>query len=394
MKLENHNTEKSIYLDNAATTKVDLEVFEAMKPYFIDYYGNPSSVYSFGGKTKKAIEESRKVVADFIGAQPNEIYFTGGGSESDNWALKATAFACKDKGKHIITTKIEHHAILNTCDYLEKLGFDITYLSVDENGFVNLEEMEKAIRPDTILISVMYANNEIGTIEQIEEIGRIAHKHNVLFHTDAVQAYGHLRINVKAENIDLMSASGHKLNGPKGIGILYISNSVKMGSFIHGGSQERSRRAGTQNVPGIIGFAKATQIADRNLENVNKDLKKLRDYCIDELTTKIPDIKINGDRIQRLSNNINVSFSNISGESLLIMLDQKNIFASSGSACTSGSLNPSHVLLAIGLDKQLAKGTLRITMSEENTKEDMDYVIEEIKNNVERLRSMSEMNFD
>lgn len=394
MELEKKSNISEIYLDNAATTRVASEVIQEMQPYFNEYYGNPSSIYSFGRKSKKAIEDARKIVADFIGAQPDEIYFTGGGSESDNWALKATAFALREKGKHIITTTIEHHAIMNTCNYLESLGFDITYISVDEKGFVSLEELISSIRPDTILISVMYANNEIGTIQEIDKISRIAHQHGLIFHTDAVQAYGHLRINVAKESIDMLSASGHKFNGPKGIGILYISNQIKIGSFIHGGSQERSRRAGTQNVPGIVGFAKATQLVDDKLEKINNDLIYLRDYCIQKLEKKIAGTHINGDRIRRLSNNINVSFEDINGETLLIMLDQLNIYASSGSACTSGSLSPSHVLLAIGLEEKLAQGSLRLTLSEDNTIEEMDYVVEQISNIVYRLRSISNIKFD
>ncbi len=380
---------KLIYLDNAATTKVDHEVFEEMKPYFEEVYGNASSIYTFAGKARKAVEDAREKAASYLGAQPREIYFTGGGSESDNWALKAAAFAKKDQGKHIITTRIEHHAILNTCGYLEKLGFEVTYLDVDENGVVILEELEKAIRPDTILISVMFANNEIGTIEPIKEIGEIAHEHGIVFHTDAVQAYGHLPINVEELNIDILSASGHKINGPKGIGIMYLRDQVKIGAFVHGGAQERGRRAGTHNTPGIVGFGKATEVAVRKMSERNRYECKLRDYLIERVLDEIPYTKLNGHRTERLSNNANFSFRFIEGESLLIMLDQKGICASSGSACTSGSLDPSHVLLAIGLPHEIAHGSLRLTLSDETTKDEIDYVIEQLKLIIGRLRSMS-----
>lgn len=380
---------KLIYLDNAATTKVKKEVYEAMQPYFEEFYGNPSSIYRFAGEGKKAIEKARATVADFLGAKPEEIYFTGGGSESDNWALKATALAKREKGKHIITSKIEHHAILHTCEYLEGLGFEVSYIDVDENGVIKLEDLKAAIREDTILISVMFANNEIGTIQPIKEIGEIAHEKGIIFHTDAVQAYGHEPINVDEYHIDLLSASGHKINGPKGIGIMYIRNSVKIGSFIHGGSQERGKRAGTYNTPGIVGFAKATELAKRDLEKRHSYESKLRDYLIDRVLAEIPYTRLNGHRTQRLSNNTNFSFRFIEGESLLIMLDQKDICGSSGSACTSGSLDPSHVLLAIGLPHEIAHGSLRLTLSDETSKEDIDYVIEQLKGIVGRLRSMS-----
>ena len=378
-----------IYLDNAATTRVKPEVAEAMKPYFEEMYGNPASMYTFAGKVKKSVDESREAIAEFLGANPNEIYFTGGGSESDNWAIKATAFAKREKGKHIITSKIEHHAILHTCEYLEKLGFEVTYLDVDENGVVDLEQLEASIWEDTILISIMFANNEIGTIEPVREIGAIARKHGVLFHTDAVQAFGHVPIDVKELNIDLLSASGHKINGPKGIGILYIKESVKIGAFIHGGAQERGRRAGTHNTPGIVGFGKATRLAAESLERRAKYESELRDYLIRRVLEEVPYTRLNGHPSERLSNNANFSFRFIEGESLLIMLDQKGICASSGSACTSGSLDPSHVLLAIGLPHEIAHGSLRLTLSEETTKEEIDYVVDEIKKIVERLRSMS-----
>ena len=380
---------KFIYLDNAATTQVYPEVLKAMEPYFTEYYGNPSSIYSFAGESKKAVDAARQTIADFLHATSEEIYFTGGGSESDNWALKATAEAYKSKGKHIITSKIEHHAILHTCEYLEKQGFEVTYLDVDENGLVHPEEVEKAIRPDTILISVMFANNEIGTIEPIAEIGKIAKEHGVLFHTDAVQAFGHAPIDVEEMNIDMLSASGHKINGPKGIGLMYIRKGLKLGSFIHGGAQERHRRAGTHNVPGIVGFAKAVELASAHLEERIKYETELRDYYIHRVETEIPYAKLNGDRTSRLPNNTNFCFRFIEGESMLILLDQKGICASSGSACTSGSLDPSHVLLAIGLPHEIAHGSLRVTLSEKTTKEEIDYTVDELKKIIERLRSMS-----
>lgn len=378
-----------IYLDNAATTAVKPEVFEAMKPYFMENYSNPSSVYSFAGKAKKAVEDAREQIASVLNAKSSEIYFTGGGSEADNWALKATAEAYKEKGRHIITSKIEHHAVLHTCDWLEKNGYEVTYLDVDENGLVSPEELEKAIRPDTILISIMFANNEIGTIEPVKEIGAVAKKHGVLFHTDAVQAFGHVPIDVEEMNIDMLSASGHKFHGPKGIGFLYLRNGIKIGSFIHGGAQERSRRAGTHNVPGIVGMGEAAKIAVANMEENARKQIEIRDYLIQRIEDEIPYVKVNGHREKRLPNNVNICFRFIEGESLLIMLDQKGICASSGSACTSGSLDPSHVLLAIGLVHEIAHGSLRLTLSEETTKENADYVVDNLKVIVERLRSMS-----
>ena len=380
---------KMIYLDNAATTKTAPEVVQAMLPYFSEYYGNPSSIYDFAGKSKEAITKGREQIAEVLGAKKEEIYFTAGGSESDNWALKATFEAYKAKGNHIITTKIEHHAILHTCEYLEKHGYEVTYLDVDENGLVSPEEVEKAIRPDTILISIMFANNEIGTIEPIKEIGEIAHKHDILFHTDAVQAYAHVPINVQEMNIDMLSASGHKFHGPKGIGFLYMSNKVKIGPLIHGGSQERSRRAGTHNVPGIVGMAKAAELAFASMDETMAKEKALRDHLIERLEKEIPYSRLNGDRVKRLPNNVNFCFRFIEGESLLILLDQNGICASSGSACTSGSLDPSHVLLAIGLPHEIAHGSLRLTLSEDNTMEEMDFVADQAKKIVERLRSMS-----
>ncbi|MCQ2518970.1 MAG: cysteine desulfurase NifS [Lachnospiraceae bacterium] len=378
-----------IYLDNAATTKVAPEVYEAMKPYFEELFGNAASIYRFAGNSRKAVEAARETVADFLGAKPNEIYFTGGGSESDNWALKGVAYALKDKGKHIITTKIEHHAILHTCEFLSKQGFDITYLDVDENGVIDIEALKAAIRPDTILISVMFANNEIGTVEPIKAIGEVAKENGIYFHTDAVQAYGHLPIDVNELKIDLLSASGHKINGPKGIGIMYIRNGVKIDPFIHGGAQERSRRAGTHNTPGIVGFGKATELAKEKMESRRKYETGLRDYLIERVLSEVPYTKLNGHRTDRLSNNANFSFQFIEGESLLIMLDQKGICGSSGSACTSGSLDPYHVLLAIGLPHEIAHGSLRLTLSDETTKDEIDTTVEAVKFVVERLRSMS-----
>ena len=385
---------KTIYMDNAATTRVLPEVFEEMKPYFLEQYGNPSSVYSFVNDAKKVVDQARVTISDFINAKPQEIYFTGGGSESDNWALKATAEAYANKGKHIITSKIEHHAILHTCEYLERRGFEVTYLDVDENGIVDLEQLKASIRPDTILISIMTANNEIGTIEPIKEIGAIAKEYGILFHTDAVQAYGHIAIDVDEAHIDMLSVSGHKFNGPKGIGFLYIRTGVKIGSFIHGGAQERKRRAGTLNVPGIVGIKKATEIARDTLKERSEYETKLRDYAIDRILNEIPFTRLNGDRKKRLPNNMNFCFRFIEGESMLILLDQKGVCASSGSACTSGSLDPSHVLLAIGLPHEIAHGSIRLTISEENTKEEIDFVIDNLKQIIERLRAMSPLYAD
>ena len=380
---------KTIYLDNAATTKTRPEVVEAMLPYFTEYYGNPSSVYEFATPSKKAIAEARETIAKSLGAKTNEIYFTAGGSESDNWAIKATAEAYESKGKHIITSKIEHHAVLHTCEYLEKRGFEITYLDVDENGTVKLDELKKAIRPDTILISIMFANNEIGTIQPIKEIGEIAKEHGIIFHTDAVQAYAHVPINVDEYHIDMLSVSGHKFNGPKGIGFLYIRTGLKLRSFIHGGSQERKRRGGTENVPGIVGMGKAVEIAMANLAERTAYEVELRDYLINRVLSEVPYVRLNGHRTNRLPNNANFAFQFIEGESLLIMLDMQGICGSSGSACTSGSLDPSHVLLAIGLPHEIAHGSLRLTLSEETTKEDIDFTVDENKKTVEKLRSMS-----
>ena len=381
--------DRLIYLDNAATTKTAPEVVEAMIPFFTERFGNPSGIYGFGAANKDVISRQRETIARALNAKPFEIYFTAGGSESDNWALKAAAEAYAPKGRHVITSKIEHHAILHTCEYLEKQGFEVTYLDVDENGIVRLDELEAAIRSDTVLISIMYANNEIGTIQPIREIGEIANAHGVLFHTDAVQAFGHLPINVDECHIDMLSASGHKLNGPKGIGFLYIRKGVKVRSFVHGGAQERKRGGGTENVPGIVGLGAAVERAVRTMGERAAREEKLRNYLIGRIEKEIPYCRLNGDRVKRLPNNVNFSFRFIEGESLLIMLDGKGICASSGSACTSGSLDPSHVLLAIGLPHEIAHGSLRMTLSEEVTEEELDYVVDNLKEIVIRLRRMS-----
>lgn len=381
---------KLIYLDNAATTKTAPEVVDAMLPYFTEYYGNPSSVYDFAAESKAAVIKARHRIAEVLNAKTEEIYFTAGGSEADNWALKAAFEAYKGKGNHIITTKIEHHAILHTCEYLEKVrGAKITYLDVDENGIVRLEDLEKAITPETILISVMFANNEIGSIQPIKEIGMIAREHGILFHTDAVQAFCQLPIDVDECNIDMLSSSAHKINGPKGIGFLYIRKGVKIRSFVHGGAQERKRRAGTENVPGIVGYGAAADRAAKTMEERAKKEIELRDYLIGRITSEIPYVKLNGDPVKRLPNNVNVSFRFIEGESLLLMLDGCGICGSSGSACTSGSLDPSHVLLAIGLPHEIAHGSLRLSLSEETTKEELDYTVDKLKEIVQNLRNMS-----
>lgn len=378
-----------IYLDHAATTAVHPDVLKEMLPYFTDKFGNPSSVYGFAANNKNKLTEARETIAGALGAKPEEIYFTAGGSESDNWALKCTAEAYGVHGGHIITTKIEHHAILHTCKYLQNRGYDVTYLDVDENGLVDLNTLEAAIRPDTFLISIMFANNEIGTIEPIKEIGEIAHRHGILFHTDAVQAFGQIPIHVDEMNIDMLSASGHKFNGPKGIGFLYIKKGLKLKSFIHGGQQERGRRAGTENVPGIVGIAKACEIAMAEMEERMKKETELRDYLIERILKEIPYTRLNGHSKKRLPNNVNISFQFVEGESILIMLDMAGICASSGSACTSGSVDPSHVLLAIGLPHEIAHGSLRLTLGYENTKEEMDTVVDNLKRIITNLRNMS-----
>lgn len=382
--------DKLIYMDNAATTSTAPEVVSAMLPFFTEYYGNPSSVYNFAQKSKMAIEDAREIIADSIGAaKSNEIYFTGGGSESDNWALKSAAFGLKDKGNHIITTKIEHHAILNTCAYLEKNGFEITYLDVDSEGFVSLEDVENAISDKTILISVMFANNEIGTIEPVREIGEIAHKHGILFHTDAVQAMCHVPINVTEMNIDLLSASAHKFHGPKGVGFMYMKNTAKLEPFIHGGAQERARRAGTSNVPGIVGMGQAVKLALGTLDKYTHTVINMRNYIVDRILGEIPDVTFDGPEIgslKRLPSNMHFCFKDVTGDSLLIMLDMNGICASSGSACAAGSIDPSHVLLAIGRSKDEAKGALRLSIDKDLTREDADYAIDALKAAVARLR--------
>ena len=381
---------KVIYLDNAATTRTAPEVVEAMLPYFSEHYGNPSSIYALAGESREGTDRARARIAAVLNAEAKDIYFTAGGTEADNWALKAAFEAYRDKGNHIITTKIEHHAILHTCEYLEKQrGAKITYLDVDENGVVKLEDLEAAITPETILISVMFANNEIGTIQPIREIGAIAREHGILFHTDAVQAFGQVPIDVKEMGIDMLSSSAHKINGPKGIGFLYIRKGLKLRSFIHGGAQERKRRAGTENVPGIVGYgAAAKRAAETMKERAEKEIS-LRDHMIRRILAEVPYSRLNGHPEKRLPNNVNVCFRFVEGESLLILLDMAGICASSGSACTSGSLDPSHVLLAIGLPHEIAHGSLRLTLGEETTLEEVDYTVDKIKEIVERMRSMS-----
>lgn len=380
---------KLIYLDNAATTAVREEVVEAMLPYYADEYGNPSGLYEFGATSKEAIENARKKIADTLSAKPEEIYFTSGGTESDNWALNAAASASRNKKNHIITSKIEHHAILNTCEFLKTTGIEVTYIDVDENGFVNLNQLRRAIRPATALISIMFANNEIGTIQPIKEIGAIAKRHNIPFHTDAVQAFGHVNINPRQYGIDMLSASAHKFNGPKGIGFLYISDDVDIGPFIHGGGQERKKRAGTENVAGIVGMAKAAELA---VSTINERAKKeiwLRDYMIRRIENEIPYVRLNGSRKRRLPGNTNFSFQFIEGESLILMLDMEGICAASGSACSSGSTKPSHVLMALGLPDNIAYSALRMTISDRNTKEEIDFAVDAVKRIVEDLRKNS-----
>lgn len=381
--------ERTIYLDHAATTPVRTEVIDEMLPYFNQKFGNPSTIYSLGRESKKAMEEAREKVAKAIGAQPREIFFTGSGTEADNWAVKGVAYANRQKGKHIITSAIEHHAVLHTCQYLESDGFEVTYLPVDADGLVTAKQVKAAIRPDTILITIMFANNEIGTIQPVAEIGKIAKEKGIYFHTDAVQAMGNIDINVADMNIDMLSMSSHKFYGPKGIGALYVKKGVKLTSFMHGGAQERGRRASTENVAAIVGMAKALEIAVENLEQYNKKLLALRDRTINEIQKQIPFVRLNGHREKRLSGNVNFSFEFIEGESLLLMLDMKGIAASSGSACTSGSLDPSHVLLAIGLPHEIAHGSLRITFGENNCDSDVDYLMEVLTPIVQRLREMS-----
>ena len=377
-----------IYLDNAATTRTAPDVVEAMLPYFTEYYGNAGSIYGLAGESRKALLRARETIAGTLGAEANEIYFTAGGSESDNWALKAVFEAWQDKGRHIITSRIEHHAVLHTCEYLEKMGARVTYLDVDSEGLVDPGQLERAIRPDTILISVMAANNEVGTIQPVKEIGEIAAAHGILFHTDAVQAYGHLPLAVQEYHIDLLSASAHKFNGPKGAGFLYVGKKAGIRSFIHGGQQERGRRAGTENVPGIVGMAAAARRAHEHMEERAQKERMLRDYLIGRIEAEIPDVALNGHRTKRLPNNVNFSFANMEGETMLIMLDMAQICASAGSACTSGAVDPSHVLLAMGLSGERARGSLRLTLSEENTREELDTVVEELARIVARVRGM------
>lgn len=380
---------ENIYLDNAATTKLNPKVLDEMMPYLKGMYGNASSIYSIGRESRKAVDTARDRVAKALNANSSEIFFTSGGTESDNWALKGVAFANQKKGKHIITTNIEHHAVLHTCQYLEKQGFEITYLPVKENGIVDVHDLKKAIREDTILVSVMFANNEIGTLQPIKEIGEITKEKGIYFHTDAVQAIGNIPIDVNDLNIDLLSLSAHKFNGPKGVGALYVRRGVKIETLLHGGAQERNRRAGTENVAGIVGLGKAIEIATNDIEKKNKQLIELRDMIINGLVERIPDTRVNGDLEKRLPGNVNVCFKYIEGESILLMLDMKGISASSGSACTSGSLDPSHVLLAIGLPHEIAHGSLRLTLSTENSKEDIEYLLEVLPPIVQRLRDMS-----
>ena len=371
-----------IYLDNAATTRTAPEAVEAMLPYFTEYYGNAGGIYRLAGESRKALLQARETIAKTLGAQTNEIFFTAGGSESDNWALKAVFEAYRSKGRHIITSKMEHHAVLHTCAYLEEMGAEVTYLDVD------VEQLKRAVRPDTILISVMYANNEVGTIQPVREIGEIAAGHGILFHTDAVQAYGHLPIDVEECHIDLLSASAHKFNGPKGAGFLYVGKKAGIRSFIHGGQQERGRRAGTENLPGIVGMAAAAQLAHEAMEERNVRETALRDYLINRIEQRVPGAVLNGHRRKRLPNSVNISVEGIEGETMLIMLDLAGICASSGSACTSGSTDPSHVLLAMGMSRERARGALRLTLSEENTREELDVVVEELESIVARIRGL------
>lgn len=378
-----------IYLDNAATTPMDSEVLESMLPFMREQYGNPSAIYSMGSSAKKAVNQAKRRIAAILNAKQEEIFFTAGGTEADNWALKMVMETYRYKGRHLITTAIEHHAILHTCRYLETQGVEVTYLGVDEDGVIDLEELKQAIRPDTVLISVMFANNEVGTVEPIREIGEIARERGILFHTDAVQAFGQVPIDTEEMHIDLLSASGHKINGPKGVGFLYIRSGLELHSMLHGGAQESGRRAGTENVPGIAGMAVAAQKAADNMKTKGAAEMKLQDYLIDRIEREIPYCRLNGHRTKRLPGNVNFSFRFIQGESLVLMLDRKGICTSSGSACTSGELNPSHVLLALGRNEEEAEGALRITLSEKNSMEEMEFVVECLKEAVQKLRSIS-----
>ena len=381
--------EKTIYMDNAATTPVKKEVLDEMIPYFSELYGNPSSVYKLGRKSKAAVEDARAKIANAIGAQEREIFFTGSGSEADNWAIRGIAYANKDKGNHIITTKIEHHAVLHTCQYLEKNGYEVTYLDVDEDGLIDIEEFKDAIQNNTILVTIMYANNEIGTIQPIEEVGKITKEKGIYFHTDAVQAIGHIKIDVNDLNIDMLSMAAHKFYGPKGIGALYIRKGTKIESLISGGAQERNKRAGTENVPNIVGMGKAIEIACREMEESNEKLINLRNSLMKKIKEKVPYVKLNGHPEKRLPGNVNYSFRFIEGESLLLSLDMVGIAASSGSACTSGSLDPSHVMLAIGLSHEVAHGSLRLSLGDFNTEEEIDYTVDNLVIIADRLRQMS-----
>ena len=382
--------DKLIYMDNAATTSTAPEVVSAMLPFFTEYYGNPSSVYNFAQKSKMAIEDAREIIADSIGAaKSNEIYFTGGGSESDNWALKSAAFGLRDKGNHIITTKIEHHAILNTCAYLEKNGFEITYLDVDSEGFVSLEDVENAITDKTILISVMFANNEIGTIEPIRNIAMVAHRKGVLFHTDAVQAFGHIPIDVNYLGVDMLSASSHKFNGPKGVGFLYVRNPKEMMPLIYGGGQEKGKRGGTENVAGIIGMGAAVEDSMRNMSARYNKEKNLRDYMVKRILGEIPNVSLNGHYANRLPGNASFTFDGINGTSLVVIMDEEGVCISAGSACAASAEKPSHVISALGIPKEKAYGTIRITIGHENTRKEIDYTVEKLKAGVKELRAKS-----
>lgn len=382
--------EKIIYMDNAATTRTDSEVRKEMMPFFSERYSNPSGIYHFAKESKREIEKNREKIASVIQALPEEIYFTSGGTESDNWALKGIAESHASKGRHIITSKIEHHAVLHTCNYLERNGYDISYVDVDEYGMIKLSQLKKLIRPDTILISIMAANNEVGTIQPIEQIGRIAKEHGIHFHTDAVQAFGHIPLDVRKMNIDLLSGSGHKFCGPKGVGFLYVRKECGPDVFMHGGAQENKKRAGTYNVPGIVGMGKAAELAEQHMEERMLRESAMRDYMIAKILSRIPFTRLNGSVEQRLPNNMNFSFQFINAETLLFMLDELGICASAGSACNSQSVEPSHVLVAMGLPDEIAYGSLRLTISHETTKEDADFVIEAIVRSVETLRQYSE----
>lgn len=381
---------RRLYMDYSATTPVKPEVVEVMQPYFTEFFGNASSFHTFGREAKEALDKAREQVADLINAKPSEIYFTAGGSESDNWALEGVAYANREKGNHIITTKIEHHAILHTCEYLEKHhGFEVTYLDVDSEGKVNIKDLENAIKDTTILISIMFANNEIGTIEPIKEACQLAKKHDILFHTDAVQAAGNIPVDVRELDVDLMSMSSHKIYGPKGVGALYIRKGVKLHNLVHGGAQEKGRRAGTENIPAIVGYGKAAELAKKNLPEHVETLTRLRNKLIDGVLENIPFTKVNGSREDRLPGNANFAFEFIEGEGILLLLDMLGIAGSSGSACTSGSLDPSHVLLSIGLPHEIAHGSLRLTVGDFTTEDDIDYIIDNLPKVIERLRSMS-----